>query len=218
MSSPDSISEFISLITTGLENSGLQPGDYPVTAFATYLDLLERWNRAYNLTGIRDRKSIITHHILDSLSVLPFVHGERCLDVGTGAGLPGLILALATPAKQWNLLDSSHKKIRFIRQAITELNICNIEAVCSRVEDYNTDRPFSTVITRAFGSLEKFYLLSRHLLAPGGKLLAMKGADISEELAGLDQEMVNVHIHPLKIRSITEQRTLVEINALQSAD
>lgn len=218
MSSPGSISEFTTLITTGLENSGLQPGNYPVTVFAAYLDLLERWNRAYNLTGIRDHNRMITHHILDSLSVLPFLHGDRCLDVGTGAGLPGLVLALATPGKQWTLLDSNNKKVRFVRHAIQELNICNIEAVCSRVENYNTDKPFATVITRAFGSLAKFYLLSCHLLAPGGKLLAMKGKDISEELAELDQEMVNVHIYPLEVRGITEQRLLVEINALQDAD
>lgn len=194
--------------------SGLQPEKYPVTVFAAYLELLTQWNKAYNLTAIRDHKKMITHHILDSLSVLPYLHGNRCLDVGTGAGLPGLILALTAPEKQWFLLDSNQKKVRFVNQAILELDIQNIETVCSRVEEYKPDKPFSTVITRAFGRLRKFYQLSRHLLSPDGKLLAMKGTEFSEELADLDQETVKAQVHPLWINGITGQRSLVEINAL----
>ena len=216
MSSPDSISEFTTLITTGLENSGLKPADYPVTAFAAYLDLLERWNRAYNLTGIRERKKMVTHHILDSLSVLPFLHGDRCLDVGTGAGLPGLILALATPGKQWTLLDSNRKKIRFVRQAILELNICNIEAVCSRVEDYNTDKPFATVITRAFGRLNVAIDCTRHLLTSTTALMVMKGEDILPELEDLDKSTMQVKVHNIDVPGISKRRSLIEIRTVST--
>ena len=216
MSSPGSISEFTTLITTGLENSGLQPGNYPVTVFAAYLDLLERWNRAYNLTGIRDHNRMITHHILDSLSVLPFVRGNHCLDVGTGAGLPGLILALAMPGKQWFLLDSNHKKIRFVRHAIQELRISNIEAVCSRVEDYNTDKQFSTIITRAFGRLNVIYECTRHLITSATSLLVMKGENILPELEELDKSAMQVKVHKLNIPGVSNQRTLVEIRPVPS--
>ena len=194
--------------------SGLQPDQYPVTAFAEYLELLTQWNKAYNLTAIRDHEKMITHHILDSLSVLPFLNGGHCLDVGTGAGLPGLILALTTPEIQWILLDSNQKKICFVNQAIMELKICNIETICCRIEDFHPEKIFSTIITRAFGRLSKFYRLSRHLLSPNGTLLAMKGTGISEELAELDQRTVTAQIHTLRIHGITGQRSLVEINAL----
>lgn len=214
MSGPASTTELATLITTELAMSGLQPGEYPVTAFAAYLELLAQWNNAYNLTAIRDQKKMITHHILDSLSVLPYLHGNRCLDVGTGAGLPGLILALTAPETQWVLLDSNHKKVRFVNQVIMDLNIRNIETVNSRVEEYNTDKLFSTVITRAFGRLRKFYQLSRHLLSPNGKLLAMKGTEISEELMELDLSTVKAQVHILPDHGKTGQRSLVEMNAL----
>lgn len=214
MSDLDSTKELATLIKTELAKSGLQPDEYPVTVFAAYLELLMQWNKAYNLTAIRDQKKMITHHILDSLSVLPYLHGNRCLDVGTGAGLPGLILALTAPEKQWVLLDSNHKKVRFVNQVILELTIQNIETVCSRVEDYNTDKLFSTVITRAFGRLRKFYRLSRHLLSPNGKLLAMKGTEISEELMELDPSTVKAQVHILPDHGKTGRRSLVEMNAL----
>ena len=214
MSELDSTTELAKLIKTEMAKAGLQPDEYPVTEFAAYLELLMQWNKAYNLTAIRDQKKMITHHILDSLSALPYLNGNRCLDVGTGAGLPGLILALTAPEKQWVLLDSNHKKVRFVNQVIMELNIQNIETVNLRVEEYNTDNLFSTVITRAFGRLRKFYQLSRHLLAPNGKLLAMKGTELSEELEELDLSTVKTQVHILPEHGNTGQRSLVEMNAL----
>lgn len=194
-----------------MEISGLQPDKYPVSAFAAYLELLTKWNKAYNLTAIRDHKKMITHHLLDSLSVLPYLNGNRCLDVGTGAGLPGLILALTTPEKQWVLLDSNHKKICFVNQAIMELKIQNIETICSRVEDYNTDKPFSTVITRAFGSLTLALKRTKHLLTSATNLLVMKGEDIVQELEELDKNVMQVQVYNLHVPGAIRQRTLVEI-------
>ena len=213
LSQPDSTTALATLLKTEMEISGLRPDKYPVTGFIAYLGLLTQWNKAYNLTAIRDHKKMITHHIMDSLPVLPYLNGDRCLDVGTGAGLPGLILALATPAKHWVLLDSNNKKIRFVNQVILELNIQNVETVCSRVEEYNTDKLFSTIITRAFGRLNKFYHLTRHLLLPNGKLLAMKGNEISEELAELDKNAMQVQVHNLHVPGANKQRTLLEIRS-----
>ena len=197
-----------------MEISGLQPGKYPVTAFAAYLELLTQWNKAYNLTGVRDQKKMITHHILENIPVLPYLNGNCCLDVGTGAGLPGLILALTTPEKQWFLLDSNHKKVRFVNQAILELNIPNIETVYSRVEDYNTDHLFTTVISRAFGSLKLTFDRTRHLLSSATSLLVMKGEDVMQELKELDESAMQVQVHTLHGAGVSKQRTLIEIRAI----
>jgi 16S rRNA (guanine527-N7)-methyltransferase len=218
LSNINSTTALATLIEREMKISGLQPGKYPATAFAAYLELLTQWNKAYNLTAIRDHKKMITHHILDSLSVLPYLNGEYCMDIGTGAGLPGLILALSTPERYWYLLDSNQKKIRFVNQAIMELNIHNIETICCRIEDFHSDKYFSTIISRAFGRLSKFYQLSRHLLSPNGKLLAMKGADISEELAEMGQGTINMQVHTLRVPGITGRRSLVEINVLPTVN
>ncbi len=192
----------------------LPPEQQPVASYLRYLDLLQQWNAAYNLTAIREPEKMITHHVLDSLSVLPYLHGKQCLDVGTGAGLPGLILALAEPERSWTLLDSNHKKIRFVNQAVIELKLKNVVTVCKRAELYRAEPLFSTIITRAFASLEVIYKQTRHLLAPDGKLLAMKGDDIADELAVLDHDTLRVQTHPLTVPGIREGRQLVEISAL----
>lgn len=201
-------------IRNGLTALGMQPDNHPVDAYIRYLELLQKWNSAYNLTAIHDPEKMVTHHILDSLSVLPYLKGDHCLDVGTGAGLPGLILALADPNKKWVLLDSNQKKIRFVNQAIIELKLENVETECVRVEQYKPEQVFSTIICRAFASLGTIYTRTRHLLASGGSLLAMKGHDIYDELTGLDESTVSVQVHTLNVPGIQEQRSLVEIKAL----
>ena len=120
---------------------------------AGYLELLVKWNRVYNLTAIKDPKQMVTHHLLDSLSISPYLHGDRLIDVGTGAGLPGIPLAITHRHKQFVLLDSNVKKTRFCRQAAAELGLDNVEVVHSRVEDYRPERLFSSVISRAYTSL-----------------------------------------------------------------
>ena len=184
-----------------------------VKKLAQYLELLDEWNRAYNLTAIRNTEQMVSYHILDSLSALPFLRGDLCLDMGTGAGLPGLILAIADPSRHWVLMDSNHKKIRFVTYALQALDIGNAETVCQRVEDYRPASLFSTVITRAYGSLDKLIRNTLHLVLSDGRLLAMKGPNVSEEMHYLENYTENVQIlsHPLSVPGIPEDRWLLEI-------
>lgn len=140
-----------------------------------YILLLTKWNQAFNLTAVRSKEEMITRHILDSLSIAPFVSGERILDVGTGAGLPGIPLAIYAPEKQVFMLDSSQKKQVFVTQAIHQIGLNNAFAVHSLVEKYQPEQKFSTIVTRAFASLDKILPLVSPLMVKGGKLLAMLG-------------------------------------------
>lgn len=191
----------------GLRALGEDPAAHPVDTYLWFLNELTRWNKAYNLTAIRDPAQMLTHHLLDSLSVLPWLHGDRCLDVGTGAGLPGLILALARPKTHWTLLDSKSKKIRFLQHILLELKPSNIELVTARVEDYHPDQPFSTVISRAFSSLEQFRHMSAHLLATDGRLLAMKGVMPEQELA--EMSGVESRVVRLQVPGLDSERHLI---------
>lgn len=211
MSNSQSPDLLVDSIRNGLTALGMQPDNHPVEAYVHYLQLLQTWNKTYNLTAVRDPELMVTHHILDSLAVLPYLNGKRCLDVGTGAGLPGLILALVGPDRQWVLLDSNQKKVRFVNQAILQLKPGNVKTECVRVEQYQPQQLFNTVICRAFASLGTIYAQAGHLLAPGGSLLAMKGHDIHDELAGLDESTVSVQLHTYNVPGIHEQRSLVEI-------
>lgn len=151
-----------------------------------FLELLERWNRAYNLTAVRDIEQMLPRHLLDSVSVLPYLHGTRVVDVGTGAGLPGIPLALARPDAQFVLLDSNAKKIRFVRQAVHDLDIKNVEAVHSAAARYQPSALFDTVVARALAAIPDMLSGCRHLCAPGGVILAMKGVFPQEELAAVE--------------------------------
>ncbi|RKZ49520.1 MAG: 16S rRNA (guanine(527)-N(7))-methyltransferase RsmG, partial [Gammaproteobacteria bacterium] len=133
------------------------------------------------------------------------------LDIGTGAGLPGIILALARPDTHWTLLDGNNKKTRFVQQAFMTLNLKNVEVICSRIEKFQPEQRFSTIVSRAFGSLDDFYACSHHLLAPGGRLLAMKGPDPENEISDLSTEEVTATIIPLSVPGVTAGRTLVQI-------
>ena len=214
MSKPGSAGQLADRINAGIETLGQQPGQHPIERYVSFLQLLGQWNKAYNLTAVRDPEKMVTFLVLDSLAVLPYVRGDHGLDVGTGAGLPGLILALARPDMRWVLLDSRRKKIRFITQAIMELRVTNVETVCARAEEYRTDALFSTVITRAFGSLHKFYANSKHLVAPAGVLLAMKGGDMAgeiEELKGSKDAPGFIQVHKLDVPGFEKERCLVEM-------
>lgn len=186
--------------------------DLPADAEArllAYLGLLVKWNAAYNLTAIRDAEQMVVKHLLDSLSVLPHVRGHSLIDVGTGAGLPGLVLAMAQPALAVTLLDSNGKKIRFLRQAIAELGITNADAVQSRVEDY--DRRFDSVSSRAFATLADMVEGSRQLLADGGEFLAMKGQRPDAEIADLPGDVVVRDVIALAVPGLDEERHLVRL-------
>jgi 16S rRNA (guanine527-N7)-methyltransferase len=178
---------------------GLRLADAQVATLERYLDLLEKWNRVYNLTAIRERDRMITHHLLDSLAVLPHLHGKRVLDVGSGAGLPGIPLAVADASLQVTLLESNHKKSAFLNQAVGELRLTNARAVTERVEAWRTAERFDTIVSRAFTELAEFAALSRHLLAPDGVFAAMKGVHPFEEIERLPpgfrvQQVVQLHV------------------------
>jgi len=173
-----------------------------------YLVLIERWNRIHNLTAIRDIQKMVHYHLLDSLSILPYIEGTHLLDVGSGAGLPGIPVALACPSKQVVLLEAQNKKATFLVQAITELALSNCEVVCARAEAYQPTTLFDTIMFRAVGALQTVIDQTRHLCAPKGLWLAMKGHHPTEELAQLDLEAT---VHPLTVPGINAQRCVVTI-------
>ncbi|MDP2166619.1 MAG: 16S rRNA (guanine(527)-N(7))-methyltransferase RsmG [Hydrogenophaga sp.] len=174
-----------------------------------YLDLLLKWNAAYNLTAIRDAEQMVVKHLLDSLSILPSLNGGTLIDVGTGAGLPGFVVALARPETHVTLLDSNGKKVRFLRQAIAELGVKNADAVQSRVEDF--DRTFSVVTSRAFATLADMIEGSQQLLAEDGEFLAMKGQAPTEEIAALPAGFMMRELLPVRVPFLDEERHLVRI-------
>jgi len=176
-----------------------------------YIGLLAKWNKAYNLTAVRDEAQMVTRHLLDSLVIAPFVTGQRCLDVGTGAGLPGIPLAILFPQRDFLLLDSNGKKTRFLFQVKTALGLDNMTVHQARVESFTAAEPFETVLSRAFASLLEMVRGCRHLLAPGGKILAMKGAYPAHEIAAASQLGAEMVVHPLTVPGLDEERHLVEI-------
>jgi 16S rRNA (guanine527-N7)-methyltransferase len=173
------------LVRRALPEAAAGLADAAVAQLAAYLRLLARWNQAYNLTSVRDPADMATRHVGDSLTALPFLAGDRLLDVGAGAGLPGIPLAIASPATRVTLLDSQIKKARFLHQAVAELKLANAEVVHGRVEDYRPVQPFTTIICRAYASLADFVAAAAHVLAPGGRLVAMKGRLPADEMAAL---------------------------------
>lgn len=177
-----------------------------------YLVLLDKWNRTHNLTAIREPERMITHHLLDSLAVLPHLPsrgGLRLIDIGSGGGLPGIPLAVVRPDWQLTLLDSNFKKATFLRQAAIELPLPNVDVVAARVEDYQPAAGFDIAISRAFSDLAVFAGAGRRLLAPDGRLVAMKGVYPHEELAHLPAQIGVTATPSLKVPGLNGDRHLV---------
>lgn len=198
-------------LAEGLKGLGLELDPDRRARLLDYLALLVKWNRAYNLTAVRAPAQMVTLHLLDSLSILPFVRGSRILDVGAGAGLPGIPLAIAAPQRRYVLLDSNGKKVRFLRQAIMTLALGQAAAVQARVESYRPEEPFDTVISRAFASLRDFAALAGRHCTADGRLLAMKGQYPQEELAELPGDWRVVQVHRLQVPGLEAARHLVEL-------
>lgn len=195
----------------GLRAMGQAPESHPCDSYLAYLALLEKWNRAYNLTGIKNMEDMLGRHLFDSLSALEHVRGRRALDVGSGAGLPGLVLAMARPKVNWVLLDSNIKKTRFLEQAVMELGLINVEVVHLRLEDYEGEKPFDTIISRALMSAEKFSRQCLPLLAEGGRILLMKGTKLDEELAGLKDSDLRVSSTEVAVPGVAGVRHILQI-------
>lgn len=175
-----------------------------------YVALLDKWNKVYNLTAVREPEAMVTQHLLDSLAVLPHLAAAGTLvDVGAGAGLPGIPLAIARPDLRVILTDSNHKKTTFMQQACVELGLANASVVCERVERVELPVKADAVISRAFSDLKEFARLAGHLLAPGGRLLAMKGIYPHEELAQLPANVKVKQVIPLTVPGLEANRHLV---------
>lgn len=179
--------------------------------FTQYLDLLEEWAQVVNLTAIKNRQEMEILHLQDSLSVLPYITGPRLIDVGTGAGFPGMVLAIARPELEVTLLDSVGKKTRFLQQVKARLKLTQVTIVNSRVEDYDPELKFDQVISRAFSNLTKFVQCTEHLCKPNGQFLAMKGIVPTEEIEALPEKFKVSAIHPLKVPGLNAERHLIVI-------
>jgi len=179
-----------------------------------YLGLIQKWNHVHNLTALRDPQKMLTHHLLDSLTVLPHVCVSRLLDVGSGAGLPGIPLAIARPDWEITLSDSNHKKSSFQQQAVIELGLSNVRVIPGRAEDIQPGQKFEGAISRAFSEIANFIACTRHLLATSGRWYAMKGVRPDKELAQLPDGVEVERVVPLAVPGLDAQRHLIILKAV----
>jgi 16S rRNA (guanine527-N7)-methyltransferase len=175
----------------------------------TYIETLHKWNAVHNLTAIRDPLEMVTKHLLDSLVLAPYLNTGRVIDVGTGAGLPGIPLAISNPTQKFVLLDSNQKKMTFVEHMILSLKLVNSVAVCARVEQYQPEQPFDWVVSRAFSSLADFVRVSAHLCKPSGRLVAMKGLVDPAEIAEIDSGWTIESIKQINVPGLNAARSLV---------
>jgi len=196
----------------GLDDLGIPLDGTAQGKLLAYLALLAKWNKVYALTALRDQDKAVSHHLLDSLAILPFVDAlapANVLDVGSGGGQPGIPLAIARPGLAVTLLDSNSKKVAFLKQAAMELPLPGLVAQCLRVEAWQPEQKFAAITSRAFAEVADFVSLTRHLLAPGGRWLAMKGIYPQEELSRLPAGIVVEAVHPLVVPGVDGARHLV---------
>ena len=202
-------------IAEGLEAMRLDVPPDAVSRLVTYLDLVSKWNRVHNLTAVREPEQMVVLHVLDSLSVLPDIGGTATvLDVGSGAGLPGIPIAIAKPHTRVTLLDSSHKKCAFLEQARIDVALANIDVVCERVEQWRPPERFEIIVSRAFSDLADFVGQAQHLLAPGGRLIAMKGVYPFEELDRIPASHRVSEVRELHVPSLEAKRHVVVVQAV----
>lgn len=197
------------VLEQGLTAMGLRADASTRTRLVAYLQLLDKWNRVYNLTAVRDVDHMMTHHLLDSLAVVPYLIGTSVVDVGSGGGLPGMPIAIMCPEKRVTLLDSNHKKTTFLRQAVIELNLSNTTVVCERAESWRPAQRFDVVISRAFAELAQFVAVASHLCADDGVMAAMKGVYPDEELASIPAGYRTVEVKRVSVPGLNADRHLV---------
>ena len=201
----------LEILVSGAKQIGfeLQPG--AAESLLRLIDELELGNAQFNLTAIRDRPGMLHKHVLDSLSLQPHLRGERVADVGTGAGFPGLALAIVNPQRRFTLIEATGKKARFVEQTAARIGTENVLVVHSRAESYRPFELFDTVVARALSSLADFVAYAGHLCAPGGRLLAMKGKRPDDEIAALPRSFRTLAVHRLRVPGLTGERHLVEL-------
>ncbi len=195
----------------GLQTLGVASTPEQVALLIEYLALLEKWNKVYNLTAIRDPQEMLVKHLLDSLATVPYIEGQRWIDVGTGGGLPGIPLAIMFPEKQIDLLDSNSKKTRFLIQVKAELDLKNTQVIHDRVENYQPAELYDAVISRAFASMNDMLNWTNHLLKEGGAWWAMKGQKEFEDLTALPGQVSVQEVIELSVPELDAERMLLKV-------
>ena len=198
-------------LSAGIRGLGLELAPAQVEALGTLLDELADWNTRMNLTAIKDPAEAVDKHLLDSLALLPRLRGLAIADVGSGAGFPGLPLAIADPGRRYVLIESTGKKAKFLRHMVARLDLPNVEVIAERSESYRPKRPFDTVVARALGPLAEFVRVAGHLAGRGGRLLAMKGKVPEAEIQALPAGWKAVAVHPVAIPGLDAERCFVEL-------
>jgi len=200
------------MLVRGVAQLGIEANPQAQQKMLAYLALLQKWNKVYSLTAVHQVEQMVSHHLLDSLAVLPYLWPGRWLDVGCGPGLPGVVLALMRPDWTFTLLDSNSKKTSFVQQAIIELGLQNVSVCCARVEGWQPQDKFDGIISRAFAETAEFVGLTRHLLAQGGRWVAMKGVP-EQELTRLPKDVMVERNIPLLVPNLEAARCLVILRA-----
>lgn len=201
------------VLTRALKEAGHKANDDMIFKLAEYLRQMAQWTRAYNLTSVRDPLQMVSRHILDSLSIMPYLQGRYFLDVGSGAGLPGIPLAILNPDKEFTLLDSNGKKARFLNQIVRDLDLHNVCVEKERAEEFYPGVEFDGILSRAFSSIREKISYTQHLCAHDGQFLAMKGIYPSAELNDLPKGYRVKDVHRLQIPGLEVERTLVIVVA-----
>jgi len=200
------------LLASGARDLGIALGSSGAETLLRLVDELEAANAQFNLTAIRDRWGMLRKHVLDSLTLQPYLRGVRVADIGTGAGFPGLPLAIVNPSRRFTLVEATDKKARFVEQTVLRLGVGNVQVEHARAENYRPFELFDTVVARALSSLADFAAYAGHLCAPGGRLLAMKGKRPDEEISALPKPFRVLAVHRLKVPGLDDERHLVELS------
>ena len=200
-------------IKQGLDTLDVSYGERAIAKLVDYLDLLQEWNKTHNLTSVDALEDMLSVHIFDSASIKPYIKGGTLLDVGSGAGLPGMILAILSPALEVTSIESRNKKVQFQMFVANKLNLKNFTVVNERIEDYQPQEQFAMVTARAFSSIENLIEVSRHAIAPNGRWLAMKGLMPNDELKAIKKLNLECDTYALKVPNLDAQRNLVVIKA-----
>lgn len=203
--------DLVNILSNGLDRLEIHSNSDIQDKLITFVYILEKWNQVYNLTAIRKLEKMVTHHLLDSLSVLPYIKGAQIVDIGAGAGLPGIPIAILLPEDEFTLVDSNAKKTRFMQQVVSELKLTNVRVLHSRVEDLPPKCLYDTVISRAFAAVNDMLRAAGHLCRQDGKILAMKGMEPIEEIKDLAAGFKVDKIIDLNVPGLDAQRHLVQI-------